>query len=43
MALECVLHMLPGALPSPPSFTNILDLLQGCTSLEQLLLALHYT
>ena len=43
--VHCVLHMLPGVLPLPPSpFANTLDLLQGRTSLKQLLpLAVHYT
>ena len=43
--VHCVLYMLPGVLPLPPSpFANMLDLLQGHTSLKQLLpLAVHYT
>ena len=43
--VHCVLCTLPGVLPLPPSpFANMLDMLQGCTSLKQLLpLAVHCT
>ena len=43
--VDCVLRTLPGVLPLLPSpFANMLDLLQGRTSLKQLLpLAVHYT
>ena len=43
--VDCVLRTLPGVRPLLPSpFANMLDLLQGRTSLKQLLpLAVHYT
>ena len=42
--VDCVLRTLAGVLPLPPSPANMLDLLQGRTSLKQLLpLAVHYT
>ena len=42
--VDCVLRTLPGVLPFPSPFVNMLDLLQGRTSLKQLLpLAVHYT